>query len=192
MPGTPHVRKDPAQNMMQSQRRDTVPTRRNTLASGLSLLVFISLLSGCYAYVPTEFDQPAPGTMLRAVLTPVGEQDAITRFGPGVRQVEGIMLERDGAQVSVLVDAVNNPQGTLRVNAQPFRLEPRHVTTLQERRMSVGRSVLFGAGLVTGAFLLVESLGLVGRQLEPPEDDTPGPPQIRIPVSLPGGLFGRP
>jgi hypothetical protein len=151
----------------------------------VTLLTLGLVASGCYKYVPVEMEEPAPGSLLRASLTTEGEQAVISRFGPGVREVHGMMLEQQPSELALLVDAVYGRQGTLRVDAAAVRFRPEHVSALSERRLSVGRSALFGIGLAGVALLLVESLGLAGRQLEPGDDGPPGPQQIRIPLSLP-------
>jgi hypothetical protein len=145
----------------------------------------VGLLStGCYAYVPVEFQAPQQGTTVRAELTQTGEREVVPLFGPGVRQVEGMFLEHVDNSLSVLIDNVQSRQGNIRVDAQTFRLQQPHISELYERRMSIGRSVLFGVGVIAGGVLLIEGLGYAGRQFSGDDDGPPGSQNLRIPVSI--------
>lgn len=147
------------------------------------LAILALAAAGCYTHVPVGFERPEQGRTVRAELTPAGEQDVIPTFGPGVRELSGIVLENDTATMSVLVDALYGRQGQVSVDAQPFRLQQSQVATMYERQVSLGRSVLFGAALVTGAVLLIEALEFAGRQFESEDTDPPGPlPGIPIRV----------
>jgi hypothetical protein len=147
------------------------------LAAGL-------LFTGCYAYVPVDFGAPHQGTTIRAELTQSGEQDVIPLFGPGIRQVEGMFLEHVDNSLSVLIDNVHSRQGNMRVDAKTFRLQQPHISNLYERRISVGRSALFGVGVIAGAFVLVEALGYAGRQFQGGDDGPPGTQNLRVPVYI--------
>lgn len=142
------------------------------------------LFTGCYAYVPVDFAAPQQGTTVRADLTQSGEQDVIPLFGPGISQVEGMFLEHVDNSLSVLIDNVQSRQGNMRVDGQTFRLQQPHISTLYERRISIGRSALFGVGVVAGALLLIEGLGYAGRQFSGDDDGPPGSQNLRIPVYI--------
>lgn len=140
--------------------------------------------TACYAHAPVPFESPTPGGIVKAELTAAGTQEAVSRFGPGVREVGGMLLENDTVSVSILVDNIQSPQGQIPVDALALRLQRSHVASVYERKLSVGRSALFGAGLIVGALALVEGLDFVGRQFENEDDDGPPPgPSLRIPLS---------
>lgn len=140
--------------------------------------------TACYTHVPVDFTVPRQGEIVRAELTPAGTQEAVSKFGPGVGEVRGMTLENDSVTLSILVSGVHRRQGLITVDAAPFQLQRSHVATVYERKLSVGRSVLFGAGLIAGALLAVEGLDALGRQFDSEDIGDPPPgPSIRIPLS---------
>ncbi|CAN5689672.1 hypothetical protein BH23GEM10_BH23GEM10_02140 [soil metagenome] len=140
--------------------------------------------TACYAHAPVPFEAPIAGEIVRAELTAAGTQQAVSSFGPGVREVSGMLLDNDTVSVSILVSNIQSPQGQISVDALALRLQRSHVATVYERKLSVGRTVLFGAGLIVGALALVEGMEFVGRQLEDEDVDGPPPgPSLRIPLS---------
>jgi hypothetical protein len=175
-----------------TRSRRIIRTKRSVASAWLAMLAAVGISSGCYQYVPVAMDHPDPGSLVRAALTPEGTELAVTRFGPGVREVHGMVLERQPSELALLIDEINSPQGTIRVDSQPLRFQPNHLSTLAERRFSAARSALFGVGLAAGAFALVQSLEFIGRQLEPSDNEPPVAVDVRIPFSLPGLGARRP
>lgn len=171
---TLHVAMSPRARVARSR------TRRSVAAVAACAL----FATACYSHAPVPFEAPIPGGIVRAELTAAGTQEAVSRFGPGVREVNGMLLENDTVSVSILVDNIQSQQGQIPVDAVALRLQRDHVATVYERKLSVGRSVLFGAGVIVGALALVEGLEFVGRQLENEDIDGPPPgPSLRIPLS---------
>jgi hypothetical protein len=164
---------------------------RPRLRAALALIIGMTA-GGCYTFVPVDTVAPEQGTIVRADLTPAGEQGAISRFGPGIREVHGMALEAENGMLSLLVDAVAGRQGTVRVDPEPFRLESGFIATLYERRISTMRTVLFGAGLIGGAFLLVEGFKTLDRHFDSDDVGPPGPQDLRLPGARPSGIRIRP
>lgn len=161
---------------------------RTGLARGARLLAAVLLmpLMGCYAYIPTDFATPANGEIIRADLTARGSEEVVSRFGPGLQQIEGMTLENDGQRISILVDGVKGRQGNIPVDATTVNLSRDAIATVYQKKFSTLRSLVFGAAVIGGAFLAVEGLDYVGRQFDDEDIGDPGPgPSFRIPFRLP-------
>lgn len=159
-------------------------------ALGLAALA-AAWLSGCYKYVPVEFTAVESGHLVRADLSPAGQESVVPRFGPGVLELRGMTLRTHADSLAVLVEAASGRQGMIATEAQPVRLSPPDVAQLYERRLSRGRTLLFGAGILAAAFLLVDSFADLGRVFDSDDVDPPVPPQLRQgPDLLRSGAFG--
>ena len=78
--------------------------RRLTPCAGIwaCCLACIVSISGCYKYVPVT--NPEPGRPVRAYLTATGGESVVPRFGPGVTELTGTVLARDGDDFSQFSD----------------------------------------------------------------------------------------
>jgi hypothetical protein len=124
-------------------------------------------ITACYTYAPVDFARAERGALVRAELSPAGEQEFVSRFGPGVRELRGRMLGSEGPTVSVLVDAVLDERRVVPVDAAAVRLSREHVRAFSEKRLAQGRSALFGTGIVIALIVLTESLGGASAMPEP-------------------------
>ena len=158
--------------------------------SVLLLVLGGSTLTGCYTYVPVDFGGVESGHTVRAAISPSGRESLVPHFGPGVAEVRGMTLNAHPDSLAVLIEEVSGRQGMIPTDAQTVRLVAPDVSQLYERRLARGRSVLFGVGVLVGAFLLVDSFADLGRVFEGDDVDPPTPPQIRYPTISPSPVFG--
>lgn len=157
-----------------------------------TLALAANLFAGCYAYVPTDFSAPEAGRDVRVDMSDSGRQALITRFGPGVQEIQGMALAVSRDSMSVLVQSIQSRLGSTAVDGQPVGLTPIDVTGVYERRLSRTRSLLLGAGVAVAAFLLVDQFANDGRQYTGDDVDPPGPALIRLPLSGgAGAVFQR-
>jgi hypothetical protein len=114
--------------------------------------VLVLLLAGCYSYSPLT-TQPRPDQHVSLQLTRAGSDTLLPLLGIGVRAVEGFVIQTTQAGYQMTVSGVSGA-GDFHTEWRGERVEiPLHlVRDIQERRFSLGRSVLL-AGAAVGASL---------------------------------------
>ena len=128
----------------------------------MRVLVFVlGILAapGCFGYVPVG-SPPDPGAHLRATLSDRGTADLAPSLGPSVAAVEGRLVSHSEDQVVLAVSSTMLHNGVERFWNQEQVAVPRDLlATLQTRRLSRSRTVLFTGGLLAGGLLLNAALG---------------------------------
>ena len=143
-------------------------------------VLFAATASGCYKYVPAP--APEPGRLIRATVNQQGADALTSRLGPGVLELDGLLLASQPEELSVLVESYQTRlQGTLSAGNEPLRVPLGHLTTVLERRIDPVRSAILGAALVGGAFAMVKIFGPGGIVFADEEDEPPGPVEIVAP-----------
>jgi hypothetical protein len=113
------------------------------------LLVACLLPVGCYTYLPLGTLEPQVGTQVSAELTWRGSDTLAAAVGPGVTTVRGAVLQADPAAVILAVASVANHSGQQQFwRGEPVRLPRGSVQGFEERKFSVGRTVLLGAAFL--------------------------------------------
>ncbi|MEX2283623.1 MAG: hypothetical protein WEE89_14155 [Gemmatimonadota bacterium] len=143
-----------------------------------TLLASILFTPGCYNYVTTTSVPPA-GRDVRAEIRDEGAALLTPQLGPGVLEVEGLLLSADSRGVSILVSSyITRRQGMLG-GGDAVLLQPEHIGVLKEKRLDRFRSVLLGLSLAATTLLAIEVFGPDRRILENEKPDDPGPPAVR-------------
>jgi hypothetical protein len=107
------------------------------------------LAGGCYTYLPLGTLEPRIGTQVSAELTGRGSDTLARAVGPGVFTLRGAVVGTDPSAVTLAVTSVANRVGEQQFwRGEPVRLPLGAVQDFQERRFSVGRTLLFGAAFV--------------------------------------------
>ncbi|MGH7556126.1 MAG: hypothetical protein ACREMQ_24245 [Longimicrobiales bacterium] len=75
----------------------------NRLARLSVCLLFPVVAGACYRYVPAV--SPEPGRLIRAELNDQGSTAITSTLGPGVREIDGLLLATEGRELSVLLDS---------------------------------------------------------------------------------------
>lgn len=130
-------------------------------------------LTGCFDYAPVQEVAPAPGTEVRAHLTPAAAQQYVNRFGPQVQYLNGRLLRLEDRELSMTVDWVTTAQqtfsyrepggdGTLTVPREQFDL-------IEAKQLHLGKSVVLGVAIAGGFYLLNQ-----GRRAIWPSEETEG------------------
>ena len=151
----------------------------------LTLLTAILFTPGCYNYVTTT-SVPLPGRDVRAEIRDEGAARLTPQLGPGVLEVEGLLLSADSVGLSIMVSSyVTRRQGMLG-GGDAVQLHPEHIGVLKVKRLDRFRSVLFGLSVAATTLLAIEVFGPDRRILENEKPDDPGPPAVRSgrPVGL--------
>lgn len=148
------------------------------------LLAGAMLIGGCYTLRPMYGVQPVVGTRVAFDVNDAGRVALGGSIGPEIAQIEGRLVSREGENYRLAVSAVRLLRGGEQVwTGEQVTLQPQHLGTAYERRVSVGRSIALG--VVTfggfGVFLAGRSLFGLGS------GDTDGPPNDTVQQRL-----GRP
>lgn len=143
-------------------------------------------LGGCYALQPSRNATPEIGMRMALDVNDAGRVALGGSMGPEISQIEGQLLQKDAAEYLVAVSGVK----LLRGGEQPWsgekvRIKSEYVSSIYERRLSVGRTAALGAvGVGVIAFFVTRSLRTDAQSGDQP---TPGDSSntIRIPVPQP-------
>jgi len=133
-------------------------------------LVGVAALAGCYVYRPLDTVEPRVGTRVSADLTD-GGSDTLARYvGPGVTSLRGGVVSTEGAAVTLAVTSVMDRSGQQQFwKGEPVRVPRAAVRDFEQRRLSLGRSVLLSAALLGSSVVAWEAFqgGIHGGRLMP-------------------------
>jgi hypothetical protein len=152
---------------------------RTRLLAGLLAVVH---LTGCYAY-SAGAGRPEPGEPVRARLTNGGEVWLAENFGRSRDALDGRYVREDSAGIVFTTWRADLPGRTeFRTSIDTLRIPSEHVAALEQRRLSVGRT-LVAAAVATGVVVLAVSAisGAGGSG----DDDGGGTPFLVLPLPLP-------
>lgn len=147
-------------------------TRRRERAAGRLALYAVAcvLLSGCYVYLPLGTVQPQVGTRVAAQLTDRGSDTLARDVGPSVAVLRGDVVTAETAAVILAVTSVTNRVGQEHSwKGEQVRVPRAAVQQFEQRRFSLGRSVLLGTavlGASVAAWAAFEG-GIGGGSLPP-------------------------
>lgn len=138
------------------------------------------LLAGCYTLQPAGGFRPElVGTEVAFDVNDAGRVALGGAMGPEIAQVEGRLIQKDDSDYVLAASGVRLLRGGVQKWAgETVRINTSYVSTIYERRLSVGRSVvlgLLGAGAV--AYLVTRSLVGSGTIDMPPDPGPPAPSQ---------------
>ncbi len=123
---------------------------------GLTLLC----CSACYTYAPVTAPGPAAGAHINAGLTQDGTTAMVPVLGPEVAEVSGQVVAATPDTLRLSIASVSSVRGiptSWRGEEVPF---PRmRLAFVSQRRLSTGGTVLLGAGVGGGLYLLYRLLG---------------------------------
>ena len=120
------------------------------------------LLVGCYTLQPTRGAVPQPGTIIGLDITDAGRVALGGSMGPEIGQVEGRLVDKDSSAYVVAVSAIHLLRGGEQVwTGENVRINTSYVSSVYERRLSVGRSVALAA-VGVGAVAAIATRSLAG------------------------------
>jgi hypothetical protein len=113
----------------------------------------LPFIGACYIYDVVELPTPAAGTRIEAELTDPGSTELASQLGPNIAAVRGDVVESDDAGLLLALTSVTvkNHERTSWKREQ-VRIPFTTVARVQQRRFSLGRSLLLG-GAVIGALV---------------------------------------
>lgn len=116
----------------------------------LSFVTFV-VTGACYTYDSVQGPTPLPGTKVSADLTGAGSVQLANQLGPNVAAVRGRVVRADETVMILSLNSVtaqNDEQ--IFWKGEQVRIPLTTVAQVQQRRFSLGRSLIFG-GVAVGA-----------------------------------------
>lgn len=140
----------------------------------LGLIGSAILLVGCYTLQPTGGVVPQTGTEIGLDINDAGRVALGGTMGPLIRQIEGRLVSKDTSEYVIAVTGVHLLDGGDQVwRGEAVHIKNEYVTSLYERRFSVGRTVALGA-VGVGAIAILGTRSLTGLGSPDRGDGTPG------------------
>lgn len=132
-------------------------TSRRTAAA---VCLFSLALQGCYASVVAPRTGPMPSGDVHVILTPEGAQSMVAQLGPRAASLDGQLVERTDAGITLSVTKIARTTGT--EEDWPSERLTVPVSAVQEvwtKRFSRTRSVLLAAAIGAAAVLAAKGIG---------------------------------
>ncbi len=112
-------------------------------------LIVCGLLAGCYFYEPLRTTEPQVGTRIAAELTGYGSDTLARYVGPSVTSVRGHVVSAENTNVVLSVTSVTDRYGQEQSwRGERVRVPRLAIQDFQQRRFSLGRSLLLGAAFL--------------------------------------------
>lgn len=121
-----------------------------------------TLVVGCYTLKPTGGAVPAAGTEIGLDINDAGRVALGGSMGPAIRQVEGRLVSKDTDEYVIAVTALHLLNGGDQVwEGETAHIKTGYVSSVYQRRLSVGRTVALGA-VGVGAIAILATRSLAG------------------------------
>jgi hypothetical protein len=143
----------------------------------------IAATSACYDYVPVTTSPPV-GEIVALDITDRGRVDLTERFGPGIARIEGRLVSAAPDQYVLSITRVTQINGDHAAwTGETARLSRDVVGGVESRRLSPGRTALFGAAAAAGVVGFIVTRNWISSS-SGSSDSTGGkmPQSLRIPV----------
>src|SRR5690242_12695328 len=150
------------------------------------LAPFVGLV-GCYSYQPIEAAAVPVGMEVRAHITgAASDRVAPMLHSTDVRTLVGSVTEN--ANGSMMLEVPNGAMANVTEGVVPLRaripIVPGDLVTLERRKLDVGRTMIFGAGIAGGVSLGIALALRNGADPQPGNTPTEPPPIARIPIGI--------
>ena len=146
----------------------------------------VTLLAGCYTMQPAKGPVPDVGARMALDVNDAGRVALGGSMGPEISQIEGQLLGKEAGDYVVAVSGIKLLRGGEQSwSGEKVHIKSEYVSSVYERRFSMGRTLALGAvGAGAIAFVVTRSLKTDAETADPP---TPGDSSnaIRIPVPQP-------
>ena len=134
-----------------------------------AILLLVSVVSGCYRYVPTTRTSLAPGASVSVALTLQGSINVAPRIGNNVVSLEGTVSDTDssgGITLSLLSVTRRGENLASTWSGESLRLSSEDIAEISGKQLSHGRTVAawtaLGAASVALIVAIAKATDLVG------------------------------
>jgi hypothetical protein len=161
--------------------------RRLSLLAGVPAVLSL-MLAGCYSYAPVDSQAPAPtGGYVELRISDRGRVGLTDRFGEGVREISGRVVNQEGNDLVLSVDRISNVDGEItRWAGDTTRVNRDYVGVMTARQFSVGKTSVAAAIVAAGIYAMAVN-GLIGggHDVENNDDPNAGKATVRLPAARP-------
>lgn len=148
-------------------------TRRLRAAGAVGSVL---LSTACYDLRPTMQVEPKPDIEVRFELTDMARVAVADKLGPEVRDVTGIIVRRDGDDVTMAVREVNYLKGDLHMmGGEEVHFNRQQLASVNEKSLSVSKSFLLAGAVALAVGLLIGTRSLLGSGSDSPNGSCSGP-----------------
>lgn len=120
------------------------------------------LLGACYTYHALSAN-PAPQTRVSVQLTDMGRVGTAKTIGAGTQSFDGSIVATDDTSYRLAVSSVKPLRGPrVRWTGEQVTVRRDYVAIVQERRLSKGRTLLFGAAVAFAAVTTMVYFDILG------------------------------
>lgn len=124
----------------------------------MRLVLWVMALTGCYSYLPLNGPEPQVGSRVSAELTDRGTDSLARYLGPGVISIQGQVLGNQDRNMLLAVNSVKNRYDEeVSWRGEAVRIPPGLIAGYQQRRFSLGRSLLMGTAAVAASVFAWEA-----------------------------------
>jgi hypothetical protein len=146
---------------------------RRRCVRAVLVIMLIPQLTGCFQYVQVQSTEAPVGAQVSVGLTDRGRVAMTDAAGPGIRSLEGNLLERTDTSIVLSVSSVRYYDlGLATWAGERVEIQTDYIHDLRERRFSRTRTWIAGAvvagGVVFASFLAIRGFGSDG------DSDRPG------------------
>lgn len=143
----------------------------------LSILLLCTA-TACYTYQPLPSPEPDVGTRVSVQLTDAGSRVLWNQIGPNVLHVEGDVMKADSTALRLSVRQVENIGGVpTNWNGEGVAVPREVIAGMQQRRFSMGGTVLMGGIAAAALYALYSVIGGGGSLEGNPGTGNPTPQQ---------------
>jgi hypothetical protein len=144
----------------------------------LMVLTLPVVAGACYTQVPLS-GTPAPGARIIATITDGGVVAMSNAIGPGAQEVEGVIAAATPTSWDLRLLRVDHRGGSsIRWNNEPVTFPRDAFSNIYQKRLSKRRSIVTGALLTVGAFVIAKGFTSLGGEGGNGPGD-PLPPSMR-------------
>jgi hypothetical protein len=159
------------------QRRSTTVRLRAAVLASLAA-------QACYSYAPVDSQSPAPaGQYVALRISDRGRVGLNDRFGEGVREIAGRVVQQEGNDLVLSVDHISNLEGAVtRWAGDTTRVNRDYVGYMTARRFSAAKTSLIAVAAAAGIYVMSVN-GLIGggRDIEKSDDPNEGKAKNLLP-----------
>ncbi len=159
-----------------STRREASPCAvpGRAVRGAVAILLLVPHLTGCFQFVPVSRSDVPGGAEVSLGITDQGRVALAEPVGPGIRRLDGRVVENSDTSLVLAVTAVKfiDLDVTMYRDGERVEIAHQHISEIRERRLSQSRSWI-AAGLAAAgvaALLLISIVGFGGEEVS----DRPG------------------
>jgi hypothetical protein len=137
--------------------------RRNRRRRKVIVACISAFNLGCYTAVPIGGESARTGTRISVELTDAGTVDIASQVGPRIHLLVGDVASVSDSTVVLSMKSATDVRGIESLwQGEQVTVKRSDIASVGERRLSPGRTAVFSAILVAGAYLVARAFQIIG------------------------------